>query len=78
MKRLYIFWERRLQKKDIKKIGLNFFLKKKVDIRFLNIAPYINQKKFEGFIPPNHFKFKKEKILSSKKQIIDSINKMNS
>jgi len=78
MKKIIYFWERRLQKRDIKRIGLNFFLKKKVDIRLLNIGPYINKKKFEGFIPPNQFKFKKEKILSSKKQIIDSINKMNS
>ncbi len=68
MKKIIKFCEKRLQKRDIKRIGLNFFLKKKVDIRLLNIGPYMNKKKFEGFIPPNHFKFKKEKILSSKKQ----------
>ena len=63
----------KLDSRDKLRLGIKYFLIKKIKVNIFNIAPYTREKYFKNYNPLNRIKFPKEKILKNKIEILDAI-----
>ena len=73
MKRIAFFAESKLVNTQKVRLGLSYFLKKKIQIKIFNIAPITRPEYFKKYLPPNIIEFPKDVILTNEKQAIDAI-----
>ena len=77
MKQIVFFVEMKVTIRDEIRLGLNYFSKKGLKIKILNVAPITRAKYFKNYSPVGQIKSHKEEILLNKKKIIDAISKLD-
>ena len=78
MKQIAFFVESKLSNFQKTRIGISYYLKKKLRIRIFNIGQITRPEYFRKYLPPNRIKFPKEEILASEKQTLDVIKNIDS
>ena len=78
MKRIAFFVESKILNVQKTRLGLSYYLKKKLKIRIFNIAPITRPEYFKKYLPPSSIKFPKEEILVNEKQTLDVIKNIDS
>ena len=78
MKQIVFFVESKLINVQKNRLGLSYYLKKKLKIKIFNIGPIIRPEYFKKYFPSNIIKFSEEKILANEKQILDAIKNLGS
>ena len=78
MKQIVLFVESKLLSFQKTRLGLDYYLKKRLNVRIFNISPIVRPEYFKKYFPTNRIKFPKEEILENKIQILDAIKKFDS
>jgi len=78
MKRIAFFVDSKLINFQKTRLGLSYYLKKKLKIRIFNIAPITRPEYFKKYLPSSRIKFPKEEILVNEKQTLDVIKNIDS
>ena len=66
MKQIVFFVEMKVTIRDEIRLGLNYFSKKGLKIKILNVAPFTRAKYFKNYSPVGQIKSHKEEILLNK------------
>ena len=70
MKKIAVFFETKLLNFKRNKLGLEYFLKKKINIRIFNIGPIARPEAFKKYLPIERTKFPKEEVLVNEKHYV--------
>lgn len=73
MKQITFFVDTKLDNRDKLRLGIKYFLIKKIKVNIFNIAPYTRENYFKNYNLLNRIKFPKEKILKNEIEILDAI-----
>lgn len=77
-KKIAFFIESKLLNFQKTRLGLSYYLKKKIKIKIFNITPITRPEYFKKYLPSDRIKFPKEIILANEKQTLDVIKNIDS